>query len=823
MVSPLASSTTAWAAIGRRAPVVAALVVVGYALGSLLSYHWFRASGAGDGDASFFPAAGVTLAALLLVSRRLWPVVLVSAAATEIVVDLAQGISIAGSVGYALANTVQPLAGALLIQTVTARPDLARSRDLATFIGGGVLVSPVIGAVIGATTFTAVQGGEGWLRFAAQWWVGDGLGVLVVGGAVLSLTASAGRALGRVRRLEAAGLIGATVGATIGVFWFGAVGLVFVPVALLLVIGFRVGTRGVALTGAVVALLAAQATAQGDSIWGSLDVSTDLALLYLQAALGVLIATALAVAAQISEREDTAIRWATAEAERREAERASVELRESEARFRALFSAIDEGYCLCEMVIGPDGRPADYRFLEVNPVFEEMTGLADPVGHTALELVPGLERSWVDAYGEVALDGKTLRFQQGSEVMGRFFDVFATPVEPRGRFALVFTDITHQRREEAERSAREEAERRARRDAELLADVVGEMESAQGVADRAGRLVALMVPEVAEHARVELRGEDGAVLASAGAADPPGAARWNGDGGIEEPLDLGAGTRATLVLRGGRRGAAFTDEDRALAAAVAGHAELLLASARLQEEEREIALRLQRALLPEQVHRDPRAELAVRYVAAGKLLEVGGDWYDAFALPGDRIGLSVGDVVGHGLEAAAAMGRLRTALAALAPHADGPGEALSRLHDYAKGPDGAPFATACYAVLDPASGELVYSSAGHPPMLVLGTDGEVRWLEGGRAVPLCRLDPGRRPEARTVLEPGALLVLYSDGLVERRAESLTRGLERLAQAVRQAADAPADEVCERLVAAMTPPGGPADDAIVVCLRYRPAA
>lgn len=804
--------------LARRAPVVAAIVVAGYALGSLLAYHWFRASGSGDGDASFFPAAGVTLAALLLVPRRLWPVVLAAAGGTEVVVDLLQGISLAGSLGYAAANTLQPLVGALLIQSVTPRPDLARTRDLATFVGAGVLLSPAIGAVIGATTFTAVEGGDGWLRFAAQWWVGDGLGVLVVAGAVLSLTASAGRALGRVRRLEAALLAGATIAATVGVFWLGIVGLVYVPVALLLVIGFRVGTRGVALTGAVVALLAAQATAQGDSIWGSLDVSTDLALLYLQAALGVLIATALAVAAQISERERTAIRWATAEAERREAERASSELRESEARFRALFTAIDEGYALCEIVRGPDGRPEDYRFLEVNPLFTEMTGLSDPVGRTALELVPGLERHWIDAYADVALEERTRRFQQGSEVMGRYFDVFATPVEPHGRFALVFTDITHQRRAEEERSAREEAERRARRDAELLADVVGEMEAAQSVAERARRLVALMVPEVARHARVEARGEDGVVLASAG---QPGPARWNGDGRIEESLDLGAGTLARLVLAGGRGGAPFSADDRALAAAVASRAELLLASARVQEEERGIALRLQRALLPEAVHRDPRAEIAMRYVAAGKLLEVGGDWYDVFALPGDRIGLSVGDVVGHGLEAAAAMGRLRTALAALAPHASGPGEALSHLHDYAQGPDGASFATACYAVLDPATGGLVYSSAGHPPMLVLGTDGEVRWLDDGRAVPLCRVDPGPRPEASTVLEPGALLVLYSDGLVERRAEPLPTGLARLASAVRAAAGESVDAVCSRLVDVMTPPGGPADDAIVVCLRYRP--
>ena len=136
-----------------------------------------------------------------------------------------------------------------------------------------------------------------------------------------------------------------------------------------------------------------------------------------------------------------------------ERKRAEAALRESEARFRALFSSIDEGYALCEMVLDTDGRPVDYRFLEVNPLFEAMTGLTDAVGRTAYELVPGLERHWVETYTRVALGGEPLRFEQGSEAMGRWFDVFATPVEPRGRFAIVFKDVTERR--QAEQALRE--------------------------------------------------------------------------------------------------------------------------------------------------------------------------------------------------------------------------------------------------------------------------------------------------------------------------------------------------------------------------------
>jgi PAS domain S-box-containing protein len=125
-----------------------------------------------------------------------------------------------------------------------------------------------------------------------------------------------------------------------------------------------------------------------------------------------------------------------------ERRRIEAALRESEGRLRAVFAGIDEGFCLCEMIVDDDGRAVDYRFLEVNPLFEAMTGLKDAVGRTALELLPDLERHWVDTYARVGLGRESLRFENGSAVMGRWFDVFATPVEPHGRFAIVFKDTT---------------------------------------------------------------------------------------------------------------------------------------------------------------------------------------------------------------------------------------------------------------------------------------------------------------------------------------------------------------------------------------------
>ena len=129
------------------------------------------------------------------------------------------------------------------------------------------------------------------------------------------------------------------------------------------------------------------------------------------------------------------------------------------SHLESLFAVIDQGYCLCEMIRDESGRPIDYRFLETNAIFAEMTGLIDAKGRTARELVPGLEQHWVDSYDAIAR-GVPARFQAGSEAMGRWFDVFGSPVPPEGCFALVFRDISAQRRAELDREeARAQAER----------------------------------------------------------------------------------------------------------------------------------------------------------------------------------------------------------------------------------------------------------------------------------------------------------------------------------------------------------------------------
>ncbi len=245
------------------------------------------------------------------------------------------------------------------------------------------------------------------------------------------------------------------------------------------------------------------------------------------------------------------------------------------------------------------------------------------------------------------------------------------------------------------------------------------------------------------------------------------------------------------------------------------------AALRAQEaEEREIALGLQRALLPSRQLDDPRVGCAARYEAGSDRLEVGGDWYDAFTLPDGRIAVTVGDVVGHGLAAAAAMGQMRTALAALAEHAPSAGELLERLDGYLRRSQTTDFATVCYAILDPASGVLEYASAGHPPMLVVAPGGAVTVLDQAQSAPLSGGPARPRRTAATTLEPGSLLVLYSDGLVERRGERLSDGLARLVAAAPALADAPVDAVYDRLVSALGVEHERDDDVAVLALRLR---
>jgi PAS domain S-box-containing protein len=153
-------------------------------------------------------------------------------------------------------------------------------------------------------------------------------------------------------------------------------------------------------------------------------------------------------------------------------------LRESDKRYQTLFNSIDEGFCVLEMIFDADDRPVDYRFLETNPAFEKQTGLVDAVGQRVRMLVPDLEDHWVEIYGRVAVTGRPERFVDHSEVMGRWFDVYAFPLgeSPDRKVALLFTDITQRRKaEEALRQLNETLENRVAERTQQVRNLVSQL------------------------------------------------------------------------------------------------------------------------------------------------------------------------------------------------------------------------------------------------------------------------------------------------------------------------------------------------------------
>jgi serine phosphatase RsbU (regulator of sigma subunit) len=233
--------------------------------------------------------------------------------------------------------------------------------------------------------------------------------------------------------------------------------------------------------------------------------------------------------------------------------------------------------------------------------------------------------------------------------------------------------------------------------------------------------------------------------------------------------------------------------------------------------EHDVAVSLQRALLPDRLVTHPLLALAATYRPSDKRLEVGGDWYETHQLPNDRVGIAVGDVVGHGLEAAAAMGRLRTAVGALGPDAASPVDLLDQLDEFAQD-RGMRYSTALYATLDPATGVVKHASAGHPPILLVEPDGKCRFLAEGRSWPLCSLPGRRRTEGTTQLQTGATLILYSDGLIERRGELIDLGLGRLARAAHHFRELDPDALCDTLMRELLADQDVLDDVVVMAIR-----
>jgi serine phosphatase RsbU (regulator of sigma subunit) len=295
-------------------------------------------------------------------------------------------------------------------------------------------------------------------------------------------------------------------------------------------------------------------------------------------------------------------------------------------------------------------------------------------------------------------------------------------------------------------------------------------------------------------------------------------------------VDAGGHTLGGLNMYGGVP-RAFSEDSRHDVEIFARQATLVLTQLQLLANERaaraleyEVAATLQRSLLPT-LPTLPGITSAARYLVSQEETRVGGDWYDLFPLPDGAIGIAIGDVMGHDVAAAAAMGQLRSVLRSYAYEGSGPSMVLDRLDRLVQGFDMAQVATAIFGrlVRGDTGATLRFGNAGHLPPIVRHHDGSVHRLEHGTSPLIGVLAPGERPrgEATASLPLGSLLVLYTDGLVETREREYDAGIDRLC--VTLAAldqDAGPEAVCDALLDALVD-GGQDDDVALLAVRIDP--
>ncbi|KUN91335.1 PP2C family protein-serine/threonine phosphatase [Streptomyces caeruleatus] len=267
----------------------------------------------------------------------------------------------------------------------------------------------------------------------------------------------------------------------------------------------------------------------------------------------------------------------------------------------------------------------------------------------------------------------------------------------------------------------------------------------------------------------------------------------------------------------------LTDREKGMAAELYGRARELQ---RLNQElrqaharERQVAVALQEAMLQAPDLHQHYDNIAVRYLPAATSLNVCGDWYDVVDLPPDRYAAAVGDVVGHGLQAAAVMGMLRSALSAAIRAIPSPAQALEVLGLYARSIEGATAATAVKVLIDTRSRLIVYSNAGHLPPVLVHPSGACELLDQATDPPLgARPYHVPRPQAGLPYTPGDTLVLYTDGLIERHDEDIDASLARLLSALSRDSTLAPGQLADDLLARLSVASGARDDIALVVIR-----
>jgi PAS domain S-box-containing protein len=501
------------------------------------------------------------------------------------------------------------------------------------------------------------------------------------------------------------------------------------------------------------------------------------------------------------------------------------------------------------------------------------------LGGDLWELFPGALGSDFEAHYRRAMEsGQPVAFEAYYPLpLDRWYEVRVWP-GPDG-LSVYFLDIT------ARRNAQQEAESAAER-ASLTARITSELAESLEAEDAVARLAQLVVPALADWCVVTLvddmdHGTDRRRLRDVGSwhGDPalrelvaryaaarlgsltdeayltraletsqvvtiedaaPAIARVLRPGEARDILDvLAPGSAAVLPMRArGRTVGAlslFNDpgrgpispEELVNAEEVAGRAGLALDNSRLYRQQRRLAEGLQRSLLTDPPEPD-HLQIEVRYVPAAEAAKVGGDWYDAFLQPDGATVLVIGDVVGHDVTAAAAMGQVRSILRGIgAATGDAPATLLARVDRALRTLQSETIATAVVARIEQTEDEwergithVRWSNAGHPEPMVINPDGTVALLAGVRPDILLGVRPdSRRVESEVTLDRGATVLLYTDGLVERRDRGLRDGMADLRDALGELAaqDLGLSELCDAVIARLVPPH-PADDVALVAVR-----
>jgi serine phosphatase RsbU (regulator of sigma subunit)/anti-sigma regulatory factor (Ser/Thr protein kinase) len=458
---------------------------------------------------------------------------------------------------------------------------------------------------------------------------------------------------------------------------------------------------------------------------------------------------------------------------------------------------------------------------------------------------------------------------RGGEVMGGLF--FGHP-EP-GRFTEVHERIVagiaaqaavaveNARLYESERTSRILSEA-ARSRLSLLSDVSRALVSSLEVDEILARVAALVAPAIADVCVVDLRREENELERTTFVSGPvppsdsidANCPRTDADSAVARAITagtLGFKTADPLVAvpldveRDGLNGYAiplvgrdrvigilsvgmfpssersFADsDDLPLLREIAGRVSIAVENARLFARQRGLAETLQHSLLPDRLPEIPGMQIAARYVSGGPGVEVGGDWYDVIALPQGEIAFAMGDVVGRGERAASLMGQIRNALRAYAMAGFQPTELMRQLNRLvvAMGPEC--MATLIYAVIDPDTGTLRFVSAGHPPPLTVDPAGGASFLVGEGGVPLGAIGRAKYIENVASLKRGATLLLYTDGLIEDRRETLDEGFEKLENISLQA-PTDLDQFCQHLLESSLRDRDTEDDIAMIALRLVP--